>query len=377
MRPALPVYWIGLHLHKTGVQGPEPLSASVSLRNLRGRGYGCLSVPSPSSPLRWENRSSNTTRGGLVRPRTEGRPPHELLYENANAAWKARWGNTLAWSTMLAVAAHAAAFAFWPDWENSDSFLDPDVELLGTTWMALYAPPSSGGGGRMAVTSLALFVEPDSLPINDVDGGDIIGGPELAQAGLSAGLRERLAGPGSPVPTLVMFSPATGPRAVGDDPGDTREEERDELTVVDEPTVGGEPAVGGKPTVGEPSAGDLALIMEEASPLDLSRLSGVRPQIVVPGISGWILIRNPAEVNRFMSQAASGGASRGEELVHVAVWVDEWGSVEWAEISESSGRQEIDEVALALFNEVASFRPARDQGVRVSAAMVFAVPFPW
>ena len=64
-------------------------------------------------------------------------------------------------------------------------------------------------------------------------------------------------------------------------------------------------------------------------------------------------------------------------LVDVAVWIDEWGSVEWAEISRSSGLQELDEIALALFNEVASFRPARDQGVRVSMSVIFSVPFPW
>jgi TonB family protein len=126
----------------------------------------------------------------------------------------------------------------------------------------------------------------------------------------------------------------------------------------------------------DPTTEDLALLLE-ATPLDLSRLSAVRPQIVLPGTSAWILIRNPAEVDRFMTGVAYGVDSQLEGLVDVAVWIDEWGSVEWAEISRSSGRQEMDEVALALFTKVASFRPARDRGVRVSLSAIFSVPFPW
>jgi len=91
----------------------------------------------------------------------------------------------------------------------------------------------------------------------------------------------------------------------------------------------------------------------------------------------WILIRNPAEVDRFMRGVAYSGNSEDEGLVDVAVWIDEWGSVEWAEISRSSGYQAMDEIALALFNEVASFRPAQDQGVRVSMSVILSVPFPW
>ena len=293
-----------------------------------------------------------------MRLRHEEGLQHDSVYENANVAWKAQWGNTLAWSTILAVVAHAGAFAFWPAWENSDSLFDPDLELMGTAWMALYAPPSNGGG---TMAALALIVEPDSLPIEEVDARGTIGGSELAEAGLSARLRERLAGAGSPAPTLVQFSPATGPATgppgVSDDRGDTRERED-------------------VPTVEESAPADLALLLETSS-MDLSRLSGVRPQIVLPGTSAWILIRNPVEVDRFMSGTMLRRAFASEGLVDVAVWIDEWGSVEWAEISRSSGLQEMDEIALALFNEVASFRPARDRGVRVSQSVIFSVPFPW
>ena len=238
--------------------------------------------------------------------------------------------------------------------------------------MALYAPPSSGGGGGgMATPLLAVLEEPDSLPAEEVDAGALFAGSGGALVSLSEGLRERLAGRGGPVPTMVQFGPAfgsasgpgrgrgrsatSGAPGIGDDPTDTREEE-DVAQTIDDPTTE-----------------DLALLLE-TSPLDLSRLSAVRPQIVLPGTSAWILIRNPAEVDRFMNMIVDGEV---QGLVDVAVWIDEWGSVEWAEISRSSGRQEMDEIALALFNEVASFRPARDRGVRVSLSAIFSVPFPW
>ena len=290
-------------------------------------------------------------------------------YGNANEAWKAQWNNRLAWSTIFAVAVHVAAFVFWPAWENSDSLLDPDLELIATAWIALYAsPPSGGGGGGLAKPILALLEEPDSLPAEEVDAGALIGGSGGTLESLGEGLRERLAGRRGPVPTIVQFGPAfgpgsgpgPGPQGLSDDPADPRVEEEIAQTVADPATM--DPAL------------QLAPI---TSPLDLARLSGVRPQIVLPGTSAWVLIRNPAEVDRFLTAMASGEDSEAEGRVDVAVWVDEWGSVEWAEVSKSSGHQEMDEVALALFNEVASFRPARDRGVRVSLAVIFSVPFPW
>lgn len=296
---------------------------------------------------------------------TQRRLRQDKRYKNANEAWKAQWNDLLAWSTMFAVAAHVAVFVFWPAWDDSDSFLDPDLELLGTAWIALYAPPSSGGGGSgTAASALAVVETPDSLLLEEVDAAALIGGAGVVVASVPQGLRERLAGRGGPVPTIVQFGPAfgpafgpsTGPPGLGNDRADNREE-----VVVE---------------TDDPTAEDLALLLE-ATPLDLSRLSAVRPQIVLPGTSAWILIRNPAEVDRFMTGVAYGVDSQLEGLVDVAVWIDEWGSVEWAEISRSSGRQEMDEVALALFTKVASFRPARDRGVRVSLSAIFSVPFPW
>ena len=115
-------------------------------------------------------------------PETQGQLPQEPRYKNANAnaAWKAQWGTTVAWSTILAVAAHMAAFVFWPGWEDSDAWLEADLELLGTAWMVLYSPPPSGGNnGGIAMPSLAV-VDADSLPTEAVDDAGIVGGSQLA-----------------------------------------------------------------------------------------------------------------------------------------------------------------------------------------------------
>ena len=91
----------------------------------------------------------------------------------------------------------------------------------------------------------------------------------------------------------------------------------------------------------------------------------------------WLLIRNPTEVEDFMRLKVYREEATAQGEVGVTVWIDERGSVEWSEITRSSGHQELDETALALFNEVVSFRPARDQGVRVSMSVIFSVAFPW
>jgi TonB family protein len=66
--------------------------------------------------------------------------------------------------------------------------------------------------------------------------------------------------------------------------------------------------------------------------------------------------------------------------VSITLWIDQQGAVEWAEVSQSSGRTDLDEVALALFNEVADFRAARDRGQTVSRSVTFStfsLNFPW
>ena len=295
--------------------------------------------------------------------RRRGRVPHEPSFMTVNEEWKAQWSDLLAWSTMFAVAIHAAAFAFWPSWDTLVLPVESDLELLDTevAWISFYEVPSSGGAGGGLTASLVLLEEPDSLPVG-VDAETSIGGSALAGVTFSEGLRERLLGRGGPVPTVVEPDVASPPPDLDDDSADTPEEEGD--------------GDGVRVTVDDHSITDLESRLE-TSTLDLSRLSGVRPELVLPGVSMWLLLRNPEEVEEFMRVSAYRGTAAAQGLVGVTVWIDERGSVEWSEITRSSGRPELDESALALFNEVASFRPARDQGVRVSMSVIFSVAFPW
>ena len=313
------------------------------------------------------------------------RVPHQPRLTTANEAWKAQWNDCLAWSTMLAVAAHAAAFAFSPGWDPLDVWVERDLELLGTgtSWVSLDAAPSSDGRGATAVASGAplQLQEPDSLPPG-VDAGAHIGGPELAMLAFSGGLRERLLGRGGPIPTIVepdrgldresdreIALPPASP-ALDDDPPDALEPDTHEEDRQGE---------GIRVIVESPNLADPAFRLE-TSTLNLSRMAGITPELFMPGTSAWLLIRNPADVEEYMKivgyeQYMQGTAAQG--LVNVAVWIDDRGSVEWSEVSKSSGRVDMDEAALALFSDIASFRPARDQGVRVSMSVIFSVEFPW
>ena len=212
----------------------------------------------------------------------------------------------------------------------------------------------------MAAGSLALIEEPDSLPPG-AESETTLGGSALTGVAFSGGLYERLLGRGGggPVPTIVEPEPVSAPLDLGDGSGDTEEEGEEVRVIVEDPTIT-----------------DLALRLE-TSTLDLDRLTGVRPELALPGTTMWLLIRNPVEVQEFMRVSALRGAAEAEGEVGVTVWIDERGSVEWSEITRSSGRQEMDEIALALFDEVVSFRPAQDRGVRVSMSVIFSVAFPW
>jgi TonB family protein len=114
----------------------------------------------------------------------------------------------------------------------------------------------------------------------------------------------------------------------------------------------------------------------EADSLALARLEELQPELALFSPSVWVLIRNHDEVENFL-RASYLLEPQPEGSVAVMVWIDHRGSVEWAEISRSSGRSDLDEYALELFNEVARFRPAREQGVPVSISANFGLNFPF
>jgi TonB family protein len=59
------------------------------------------------------------------------------------------------------------------------------------------------------------------------------------------------------------------------------------------------------------------------------------------------------------------------------MWIDDRGSVEWAEVHESSGNLDLDDIALTVFNEVVEFRPPRGPGGAQPMAVLISIGFPF
>lgn len=275
--------------------------------------------------------------------------------DNANARLKERWNDRLAWSIVAAVLLHGVVILAWPSWDADPIESDqPELEITPLQIVSLYEQMAGGMG--LGAAAVAVSEIPDSLPSEpDVrSGGEE---SEIDLASVPAEVRERLLRSGGLVPDLVERAPRT------EVPTDETSPEGGDSTSIE----------------GEASSTPGLAELPEPGGLDLDRLSAVRPELALMAPSTWVLVRNPTDVERFMQRTyRRGDLTRSDEgTVRVALWIDERGSVEWAEINESSGRPEMDEVALELFSEVVAFRPARDQGTPVSRTVVFSVRFPW
>lgn len=284
--------------------------------------------------------------------RKEGRDTPQT---SANARMKAGWSDRLAWSVAIAVVLHAAVIVLWPSWQADPLEQDePELELTPLQLVSLYERMAGGMGMGAAAVSVSEI--PDSVP----DQPDVQSGGDESQielASVSEEVRERLLRSGGPIPDVVEreFRSEPSTEETSSESGDST-------------SIGGEAS----------STPELSSLPEPSS-LDLDRLTALRPELAIMAPSSWVLVRNPTEIERFMRRTyMRGELSRDDEgTVQVALWIDQRGSVEWAEINESSGRPEMDEVALELFSEVVAFRPARDEGVPVSRTVVFSVRFPW
>ncbi|MBI4538542.1 MAG: TonB family protein [Gemmatimonadetes bacterium] len=269
--------------------------------------------------------------------------PGERRVHSANDEFKARWEECLAWSTLVAVAAHAAVFALSPSWHTWRVLTEPPLELLqlGRT-SGLEAGSSRGDPPSAAVPAAENSALEDRLE-----------GVEVEIATQSGLLRRRLLGEGAPVPMITEPEPVSA-----NDPSPATDE--------DPAALGGAASTTDHPN----SLG--------SGELDRERLSSVRPELAFIPPSVWVVLRNSPQVVSFMRSVYSRGLDpEASGTVIVALWVDEKGSVEWAEVAESSGRADLDEIVLALFNEVVDFRPARDQGVPVPTTALFSITFPW
>ena len=326
-----------------------------TVRGLRCGGYSPHSGASPAGaevcrPV-WPSRGNE--RYSMKHPVSE-----QILQDrwapNANDRLKAQWRAWVARSTLIAIVLHAGVVVLWPTWERSRLESDPLQEFFELEWVSVLeaqALPSVDPAPAIQVGAL-----PDSLP-DEVDLIAAVCGSGTTIRTVAEAFRERLVGRAAPRPTI------TEPVQEGEQTESTDSGEGDERSISVDRGL---------------SAAEFAELMG-SSPMDLERLSAVRPELVLVAPSAWVLIRNPTEVERFiMGRYRRGDLDRSMNgSVSVALWIDERGSVEWAEITQSSGRPAMDNVALALFSEVAAFRPARDQGVAVPRSVIFSVRFPW
>lgn len=298
------------------------------------------------------------------------RSDQDLLNRTANERFRDAWRKHLRRSTALAVSLHVALLALSFTWRVSYQRLD----LLDSDENRLLLLP---GFGEVTEPSPTVAVG-DSLPgeVTEVDADEadseagIDQGPVVDATTLGdrwEALGTRLRGRGAPLPSLA--EPEIAPLEEDQEESDAVAETEEQRGSDDE----GPPSIGG-----DARMADLAELPEPDS-LSLDRLSALRPELAFMTASAWVLIRNQAEVEAFLRRSYSSGRLDREAVgsVSITLWIDRRGSVEWAEVSESSGRTDLDEFTLALFNEVASFRAAREQGVYVSRSVTFSVNYPW
>lgn len=280
-----------------------------------------------------------------------------------------RWRERLSWSMIGAVLLHVALFALSPDWILTDRPEDRSPSPAETAWIAaapVSAPAAGGGpaGARPAAEG------PDSVAEGDRDGEEAgsgaegSGGEDGETVVASSELWDRVRGTGGP----ELASAAAPPRRREDPEPEPESSGRERVEA-----EGRSPAIGGR-------AGTAAMSDrrgEDGS--ELGRLTGLDPDVATGFGSSEILLRNPDAVSRFRRTASrqNPAVANTRSFVGVTIWIDETGSVEWAEISEPSGHRTLDEVTLRLFREVVEFRPAVEGGERVPKSMIFYILFPW
>ncbi|MDH3205851.1 MAG: energy transducer TonB [Gemmatimonadota bacterium] len=278
---------------------------------------------------------------------------------SANQRFKDRWEGRVAWSTTGAVLFHAALFS----WVGFQVVL-PLMDRAPSQGQLTLLPPSFSEGAGLEGRSTPLALEEEEAAEQE----------EAESAGLDG---SEAGGTGDGDEAMELWSAAAqrlGYRGIfradvvemdSERPAD-REGEADADSLSIEALA--------SDALAELAYGD-SLDLE----LSLDRLTELRPELAVMIPSMWILLRNPTDVETFLRRSYSRWMLDRDEpgTVTVTVWIDTKGSVEWAEVSRSSGRGELDEAALALFNEVVAFRPARHEGVSISGSATFALLFPW
>jgi len=280
-----------------------------------------------------------------------------ILGKSANERLKDLWESRVGWSTVVAVAFHGLLFG-WAGFQIVQPLV---VEPQPSSGQLVIVPTSLAQGSGLEGMARPL-ARPVETPAEDdpsastgFEGTEVGGSGDDEVMDLWAAAAERLGYSGLYRAEMVETEKEPSPEEAG----------RDSLSIdgVD----------------AEDLLADLAYGDSLDLNLDLDRLTEIRPELAVLIPSMWILLRNPSAVEAFLRRSyGRWSLDRSQPAsVTVTVWIDTKGSVEWAEVSRSSGRNNLDEAALALFNEVVAFRPARQDGVSVSGSATFALLFPW
>ncbi|MEX2583202.1 MAG: energy transducer TonB [Gemmatimonadota bacterium] len=245
--------------------------------------------------------------------------------QSANEKWKERWSAWVMRSTVAAAAAHAIVFALWPIWNVSYTPSEPLVEMMQI----------------QPVISTGNLTDPDEMSLGAI--------PEDEEVEIAL-----------------------------DEGGSGTEDELSRLSEI----FGDAP----DPSLALPGGVSAGVYGRPAPPLEgtllLDHVTAVTPQVVAlsPSVV-WPRIRNPSMIVRFLrnryNQLLSDPNANG--TVAVTMWINERGSVEWAEVRDSSGHPGLDEIAVSVFSEVVVFSPARSQGSAVPLGVTISVPFtmPW
>jgi TonB family protein len=256
-------------------------------------------------------------------------------------------------SVFVSVLIHFAVFLLWPEVQNPAELRGGlrGSGLVEVVTLAIQDLPSSGGAAPPAEAPEGEEADAENEALD-------AGGPESAPAGWEH------------LPTNLWRLAALTPQLADSTP---QREERSGDADADssDPTPDGTESDSLRIRL-EAAELDLQRLSEEER-LSLERLSAYRPQLVLASPTSWLVVRNPDEVGAFMdARLPSAGPDR-RGLIGVAIWVDELGSVEWADVVQSSGDASVDESALEMFRTVVSFRPARENGSRVSVAALYWV----
>lgn len=285
-----------------------------------------------------------------------------------------RWYTRMSWSMLVAGVAHGALFGLWPISQPAAAVVQPPVAMTDPVWITPYE-----AGGSTVLGDDAITVSGPVLP-PAVEGEGMVTAPGVPEPIVLAGPGASAQGEGAGADLADLLRRTAGGPSVTDGTSDLAGLEFQSLTE-DGDSPRNDLAGNSRnpnPGAGDPTATD-GRALDELSALDLAleRLAGFSPEVALEATSNWVLIRNPREVEAFMGRHSIERASSlgTEGAVAVALWIDTRGSVEWAEVIQSSGRADLDQLALELFNEVVRFRPARLAGVLMPMSAIFSVNF--